>query len=102
NVEIFINAGADLEAKDDGDMTALMRAAEKGHSDIVRVLIGAGANISGKDKFGRTAFFNAADKNHVGIVKMLIAEGAAADKNFEDIFVKSVLQNNTEMLEVII
>src|SRR5689334_22732239 len=36
SVETFIAAGAGLEARDNGDRTALMRAAEKGYSDIVR------------------------------------------------------------------
>ncbi len=101
-VETFIAAGAGLEARDNGDMTALMRAAEKGYSDIVRILLDAGADISAKDKFRYTAFFKAADKNHVDVVKMLIAKGAAADNNFEDIFVSSVSKGNTEMVKALI
>ena len=102
NVETFIAAGADLKARDNEDMTALMRAAEKGYSDIVRILIDAGADISAKDKYGRTAFFKAADKNQVDIVKMLIARGAAVDSTFEDIFVSSVFKGNTEMVKALI
>jgi len=102
NVETFIAAGADLEARDNENMTALMRAAEKGYSDIVRILIDAGADISAKDKFGCTAFFKAADKNYVDIVKMLIAKGAATDSTFEDVFVSSVFKGNTEMVKALI
>jgi ankyrin repeat protein len=102
NVETFIAAGVGLEARDNENMTALMRAAEKGYSNIVRVLIDAGADISAKDKFGCTAFFKAADKNHVEIVKMLIAKGAAADSTFEDVFVSSVSKGNTEMVKALI
>jgi ankyrin repeat protein len=102
NVKTFTAAGADLEARDNKDMTALMWAAEKGYPDIVRTLIDAGADISTKDKFGCTAFFKAADKNHVDIVKMLIAKGAAADRNFEDVFMSSVSQGNTEMVKALI
>jgi len=102
NVETSIAAGVDLEARDNQNMTALMRAAEKGYSDIVRILIDAGADISAKDKFNCTAFFKAADKNHIDIVKMLIAKGAAADRNFEDIFVNAVFKGNTEMVKALI
>jgi ankyrin repeat protein len=101
NVETFIAAGAGLDARDDQDMTPLMRAAEKGYSDIVRILLNAGADISAQDKFGCTAFFKAADKNHVAIVKMLIANGATADKTFEDVFVSSVSKGNTEMVKAL-
>jgi ankyrin repeat protein len=101
-VKTFIAAGAGLEARDNEDMTALMSAAEKGYPDIVRILIDAGADISAKDKFGCTAFFKAADKNHVDIVKMLITKGAAADSTFEDVFVSSVFQGNTEMVKALI
>ena len=102
NVETFIAAGADLEARDDENMTVLMRAADKGYSDIVGSLIDADADISAKDRFGCTAFFKAADKNHVDIVKMLMAKGAAADSNFEGIFVSSVSKGNTEMVKALI
>ena len=102
NVETFIVAGAGLEARDNENMTALMRAAEKGYSDIVRILIDAGADISAKDKFGCTAFFKAADKNHVDIVKMFVAKGAVTDSAFEDVFVSSVFKGNTEMVKALI
>jgi ankyrin repeat protein len=100
NVEAFIVAGADLEARDNEDMTALMRAAEKGHTDIFRILIDAGADMSAKDKFGCTAFFKAADKNHVDIVKMLVAKGAV-DDSFEGMLMRAVFQGNTEMVEAL-
>ena len=102
NVKTLIAAGAGLEARDNENMTALMRAAEKGYSDIARILIDAGADISAKDKFGCTAFFKAADKNHVDIVKMLIAKGASIDSSFEDVFVSAVSKGNTEMVKALI
>ena len=42
-VQIFVDFQCDGK-------TALMFAAEKGHTDIVQVLIGAGANICAKDR----------------------------------------------------
>jgi ankyrin repeat protein len=101
NVETFI-ADANLEARDNENMTVLMIAVEKGHSGIVRILLDAGADINAKDKVGCTAFFKAADKNYVDIVKMLMDKGAAADSAFEDVFVSSVFKGNTEMVKVLI
>lgn len=102
NIGKLIAAGVGLEARDNQDRTALMRAAEKGYSDVVRILLDAGADVSTKDKFGWTAFFMAADKNHVEVVKILIARGAASDKNFEDLFVRSVFQGNIEMVKAFV
>lgn len=99
-VETFIAAGVGLEARDNEDMTALMRAAQKGYSDIVKILIDAGADISAADRYRCTAFFHA-DKNHVDIVKMLIANGATADSFFKEFFLGSVLQGHTEMVKAL-
>jgi ankyrin repeat protein len=100
-VKTFIAAGAGLEARDNENMTALMRAAENGYSDIVSILLDAGADISAQDKFGFTAFCKAADKNHVDVVKILITKGAATDSTFEDVFVSSVSKGNTEMVKAL-
>lgn len=101
NIATLIAAGVDLEARDNQDRTALMRAAEKGYSDVVRILLEAGADVRTKDKFGWTALFIAANQNHVEVVKMLIARGAASDKLFEEVFVSSVFKGNTEMVKAL-
>jgi len=100
-VKAHIAAGADLEARDSENNTALMIAAKEGYIDIVSKLINAGANVNATDRFGCTALFKAADKNHVDIVKMLIAKGAAADSTFEEAFVSSVYKGNTEMVKAL-
>ena len=38
-------------------MTALMRAAQYGHADIVRVLLEAGASVEAKDNVSKRIFF---------------------------------------------
>jgi ankyrin repeat protein len=60
-VDALVGAGADVNARDDGGMTPLMRAAMS-HSwtgnranPLVAVLVGKGANLSDRDKLGRTA-----------------------------------------------
>ncbi len=100
NVQNFIAAGAGLDARDNEDMTALMRAADRGYFDIARVLIDAGADINTQDKFGCTALFKAADNNHVGIVKMLVAKGAV-DSSFQDMLMRATFQGNTEMVKAL-
>ena len=43
NVELFIKAGMDVNAKDDYGFTALMNALTEGHTDVVNLLRKAGA-----------------------------------------------------------
>ena len=102
NIKTFIAAGADLEARDNEDRTALMRAAEKGLADVVKILLDAGANVGTKTKFGWTALFIATDTNHVEVVKMLIARGAAPDQSFRYVFVSHVFKNNIDMVKALI
>ena len=54
--------------------TALMRAAEHGHTDIVNALAGShGANVDAVDCFDRTALMCAAQEGHTGTVNALRA-----------------------------
>ena len=101
--ELIAQGGADLEAKDNQNRTALMRAAEKGYFEVVRILLDAGADVNTKDKFDWTALFIAADKNHAEVAKILIARGATLNKDFfRDTFVSSAFKGNTEILKVLV
>ena len=51
-------------------VTALMRAAERGDAEMVRLLIPL--QKGAKDKDGNTAFFHARKKRHEGIASLLI------------------------------
>ena len=45
-VRLLLEAGADINAKDDANKTALHQAAGRGHEAIVRVLIDAEADLN--------------------------------------------------------
>jgi ankyrin repeat protein len=57
----LISAGASLEEKDDDQMTALICAAQEGHTDITKSLIAAGASLDVEDRKSRTALILAAE-----------------------------------------
>ena len=70
---------ADINARNEHGMTALMRAAYHGRVEMVRVLLehGADPNVARNDNF--TALSLAAFFGHSEIVEMLVARGARTD-----------------------
>jgi ankyrin repeat protein len=56
--------------------TALIAAAERGHTEITNSLIAAGASLDVEDQFQRTALMYAAERGHTEIEELLITAGA--------------------------
>ena len=54
-VNVLLQAGAKVNAKDSHDRTALIMASQEGHADVVDVLLDAGADANMKSKAGMTA-----------------------------------------------
>lgn len=52
---MLVKAGADLDVRNAGGISALMMAASKGRSDIVYMMLDAGAKLDFKDYHGKTA-----------------------------------------------
>ena len=75
-MKALINAGADVNAKDNDDETALMWAAESGHAEAVKILINTGANVNAKNNDGYTALMLAAINGNAETIKILLNAGA--------------------------
>ncbi len=63
-VQLLLDKGANIEAKDTDGWTPLMSAAVNGHEAVVQLLLGKGANIEAKDEDGWTPLLLAAEKGH--------------------------------------
>jgi serine/threonine-protein phosphatase 6 regulatory ankyrin repeat subunit A/serine/threonine-protein phosphatase 6 regulatory ankyrin repeat subunit B len=81
-VKYLVEHGADVNAKDEKNMTALHYAAILYLSEIFMYLVEHGADINEKDENNRTALHYAAERGLLEIVKYLVKHGA--DINAKD------------------
>ena len=69
SVTALLDKGADVNAKFRYGTTALFKASERGHTEIVKILLARGADASVKDTFYKaTAMTWALDGKHVDVV----------------------------------
>lgn len=74
----LLDQGADVNAKFRYGTTALFKASERGHLDIVKLLLARGADATIKDTFyGATALTWALDNDHFDIVTLLLQKSPA-------------------------
>ncbi len=84
SVQALLDVGADVNAKTNDGVTALILAAstsepgptESSRTDNVRALLDAGADLEAKDKEGSTALMTAEDEGHTEIAEVLRKAGA--------------------------
>ncbi|XP_071919132.1 uncharacterized protein [Coffea arabica] len=70
---------ADVGAAAMDDMGAIHFAAQKGHTEVVRILVNFGVPIKSHNRKGMTALHYAAQGSHLELVKYLIKKGANID-----------------------
>ena len=81
----LIEAGADLNAKDDDGMTALMLTARYNpNPEVIKALVDAGADINVKDNNGETAKYHAGWNDNPEIQKMADTLLFASDNPTKD------------------
>ena len=75
-VKHLIERGADVNAKNFYDRTALMYAVEGRYQQIIALLLANGADINAQDKYGSTPLMWAIERGYTDIVNFLIQRGA--------------------------
>ena len=77
--EALLEAGAEVDAKDNDGATALMEAARRGHAAAIAALLAAGAEVEAKYNEGATALMLAAQGGHAAAIAALVAAGAEVE-----------------------
>ena len=80
----LIEAGADVNAKDNNGLTPLCFCAAKGHLDVARALIEAGADVNAKKDNGVTPLHMCAYYGHLEVSRALIEKGADVNAKEDD------------------
>ena len=81
-VKQHLDAGTDVNAKDEDGCTPLYAVAGGGHKEIAELLIAKGADVNPKREDGATPLLIAAVAGHKEVAELLIAKGA--DVNAKD------------------
>ena len=74
-VRNLLEAGANPNAKSDGDVNVLMCAAARGHVEVVKVLLESGAEPNARTRKGRTAIDIATQEGHDHVAALLRENG---------------------------
>lgn len=105
-VQAELTWGVSVNCQDDSNLTALLIASQKGHTEVVRFLVGqAGADLTVQDPGGNTALLLAAGNGHVDVVELLIARGMEIrHKNFSQMtaFLLAAENNHFSVVEFLI
>ncbi len=76
-VRLLLDAGAQIEAKDNGGATPLYGASQEGHLEAARLLLACGAAVDEGTNDGSNSLMIASEMGHIDVVRELLAHGAA-------------------------
>lgn len=84
-LELTLEAGADVNAKDSFNGTGLIRSADRGHVEIVRRLLETAIDVDHVNRLGWTALLEAillggGDERHTEVVRVLVAGGVDVNR----------------------
>lgn len=82
-VQMLLEAGADVHARDVSGLTALHQSAFRGYVEVVELLLNFGADANSQDMCGTSALHQAAFKGHREVVQLLLDRGANVDAKDE-------------------
>jgi ankyrin repeat protein len=100
-VEAFIRAGINVNAKDKDGATPLVLASEKGDIEMTRVLLKNGADPNASDIDGYTALMFASYSGNLEIARLLVGSGADVNARDKDGWTALMFASVEEKTEVV-
>ena len=101
-VREWLDFGANPNAARDDGVTALMLAAQRGHSGIIKMLLVAGANPNAVNNAGVTALILATDNGHAEVVKMLLDAGANLNGANDTVLMFAADDGHVEVIKILL
>ena len=114
NLRIALDEGADVNSKIEAGFqkienrlrrTALIIAADQGHSECIRLLLDRNADIESKDNSGSTALLVATEKGHLESVRLLLDRNAdieSKDINGRTAFLVAAKKSRLECIRLLL
>lgn len=68
----LIEAGADVNAKDETEQSAYLISTSEGYLELLRLTLANGADVGSLDSYNGTGLIRAADRGHADIVRELL------------------------------
>ena len=94
----LLDQGVDVNTKFRYGATALFKAAERGHTEVVRLLLARGADVTVKDTFyGATAMSWALDNDHIETVRALLEKDSGS---VGDVLMTGVREGKDALVEI--
>jgi len=104
-VQLLLASGANVNARNRNEQTALMYLRENATVDMVRTLIAAGAEINAHDESGNTPLMTAAASCNLVVVNELISDGAytdAKDNDGQTVLMKAAANDISEITTLVL
>lgn len=97
-VTSLLDQGADVNAKFRYGTTALFKASERGHADVVKVLLARGADATVKDTFyNATAMTWALQNDHFEVVRALLEKD---DSSVSEVLLTGAREGKAQLVEI--
>ncbi|MDX1916871.1 MAG: ankyrin repeat domain-containing protein [Rickettsiaceae bacterium] len=90
---LLIDKGANVNAQDVDNQTALIYAATWSRTETATLLIEMGADVNAQDRYNETALICAAQRGHTETAALLIYKGADAQEITRSLFSRCSIQN---------
>lgn len=102
----LIEAGANVNAKDNIQDSPYLYAGARGHLEILNMTLAHGADLKSTNRYGGTALIPAAERGHLDTVKRLIQAGTEVDHvnnlGWTALLEAVILGNGTEKYQQIV